>query len=292
MTKGNTRTYSLLPQSFGRASRESASDETSSIDDHELQMVREKPRSSFVKNSPALYISLLINAVLVVAVLDGYFGIERHCWQLQSISSPLSQQLDLTYHETKLNGTMRAQSAYRYDDLPPIPQEVDEAWVRITKTHYAFPASKEDFSDSITSKSYVRLPDFLGGQYPAMIEGFHQLHCLNFLRKSTWFNYPFYQNHEAFGIEFTDGDMMVRTHVNHCIDLLRQVLMCKADMGIIGLRWIEGMSNPVPDFSTRHKCLNYEQMIDWAEANPMVEFPKGFRLAPSPTDHIVDPDQM
>lgn len=32
-------------------------------------------------------------------------------------------------------------------------------------------------------------------------------------------------------LEFTDTALTVRLHVDHCIDMLRQVLMCQADVG-------------------------------------------------------------
>jgi hypothetical protein len=47
--------------------------------------------------------------------------------------------------------------------------------------------------------------------------------------------------------------------------MLRQNLMCNADTGVIGYRWVEGWSHPYPDFNTNHQCRNFESVIEWAK---------------------------
>lgn len=51
----------------------------------------------------------------------------------------------------------------------------------------------------------------------------------------------------------------------HCLDTIRQVLMCNVDTGVLGQVW----TNPedptaFPDFNTKHKCKNYDHVKDWA----------------------------
>lgn len=49
------------------------------------------------------------------------------------------------------------------------------------------------------------------GQYFAMIEVFHQLHCLNMIRKYVWRDY--YQ-HDA---TFHDEEHMIQMHIGECL---------------------------------------------------------------------------
>jgi hypothetical protein len=56
--------------------------------------------------------------------------------------------------------------------------------------------------------------------------------------------------------------------------MLRQVLMCKADVGVLGQVWWKpkGYSHPTAliDFNTKHRCRDYEGVRKWAEAHQML----------------------
>lgn len=55
----------------------------------------------------------------------------------------------------------------------------------------------------------------------------------------------------------------------HCIEMLRQVLTCNADVGVIPYAWVEGRDRPYPNFNTRHQCRNADSVVDWAVASVM-----------------------
>ncbi|MCJ1326667.1 hypothetical protein MMC10_003332 [Thelotrema lepadinum] len=89
---------------------------------------------------------------------------------------------------------------------------------------------------------------------------FHQLHCLDNIRRSYWVN------HDAavLGEQLKDEDVHVDiqpSHVRHCIDLLRQSLMCTADTT---LEVVDEKTNGVHGFRTEHQCRDWEQLIEWA----------------------------
>jgi hypothetical protein len=52
---------------------------------------------------------------------------------------------------------------------------------------------------------------------------------------------------------------------DHCIDIIRQSLMCNADAGIFSYIWVEGYPKPFPDFSVNHNCRNFDAVLKWAE---------------------------
>lgn len=129
----------------------------------------------------------------------------------------------------------------------------------------------------------VRLPDDLGGGYMASDMYTHELHCLNFLRKAT---YPEYYN-QSHG--FTDLPHVVRLHLgmtkflprfgglllnivtsaystpppDHCIELLRQFVVCQGDVGLYTFQWLEHYPTPYPKFSTWHQCRNTDSIEAW-----------------------------
>lgn len=58
--------------------------------------------------------------------------------------------------------------------------------------------------------------------------------------------------------------------IGHCLDILRQQLMCKADVSILGHVWIRDYGI-YPDFNTKHRCKNFEAIRDWARDRQLRE---------------------
>ncbi|KAI0478577.1 hypothetical protein GGR56DRAFT_328896 [Xylariaceae sp. FL0804] len=88
---------------------------------------------------------------------------------------------------------------------------------------------------------------------------FHQLHCLNGLRGGYWAN----QLAASKGQKQVDADLPVdiqTSHMRHCIDLLRQSLMCHGD---VTLEVVDEDINGVHGFRTPHKCIDWENLKEW-----------------------------
>lgn len=56
------------------------------------------------------------------------------------------------------------------------------------------------------------------------------------------------------------------THVDHCIDTLRQSIMCQGDLTPILIVWSESKHRLMPDFESRHLCRDFPLLKKWAEA--------------------------
>ncbi|KAJ5202485.1 hypothetical protein N7449_004564 [Penicillium cf. viridicatum] len=115
------------------------------------------------------------------------------------------------------------------------------------------------------------------------VEVFYQLHCLSnanenqdLARKYTYREY--YDLSENRPEEFTDSEPTLRKHVDHCIDMLRQYLMCVGDVGIVTMNWVEKFGI-YPDFSTQHKCRKFNKIVEWADehAAPSLPYNGGIR---------------
>jgi hypothetical protein len=76
----------------------------------------------------------------------------------------------------------------------------------------------------------------------------------------------------------------------HCLDILRQQLMCT--VGVLGQVWYqpEGKSpEAFVDFNTVHKCRNFDAIRDWAEKNQLPDvsdIPADFLEQPKEGDRI------
>ncbi|KAI1195937.1 hypothetical protein F5X97DRAFT_326020 [Nemania serpens] len=170
----------------------------------------------------------------------------------------------------KFLGSFETVTPYRG---PPSP-EVDAAWARFTMSPWAdgtavvlsvgpeeVKAAKKDQEEEWFN-STVQLGDANGGGMMATLEMFHQLHCLDMVRKFTFYKYPYYKN--TGGVFNRPIDAQIN-HIDHCLEIIRQVIMCSGDTGLITFHWVA--DNPVtyPDFNTWHSCRNPEEILAFAK---------------------------
>lgn len=166
-------------------------------------------------------------------------------------------------------------------DLTPIPTargspyigygpEVDKAWDYIAN----------DIGDiMITEEERIKLglsPDSLKIQHPktgewgyrAGVEVFHQLHCLNLLRQALYKD-EYYGKKEVGGdVGDADGHEDLFGHLDHCIEALRQNLMCHGDVSVFTFKkfpefFDQGIEDNWPDFEIEHQCRNFEALRKW-----------------------------
>ena len=56
-------------------------------------------------------------------------------------------------------------------------------------------------------------------------------------------------------------------HITHCIELLRQSLMCRPDLTLeVKNKTLGGVTG----FGTGHVCLDWEQLLDWVSKQESV----------------------
>lgn len=95
---------------------------------------------------------------------------------------------------------------------------------------------------------------------------FHQVHCLNALRKALITKYDHY-----YGIKYGfEPPLILQTHLNNCTDILLQNLMCHADVEVITHVWQEDQTWPFPDFGISKQCRDFESLLEWKEDNDVI----------------------
>ncbi|KAI2882010.1 hypothetical protein CBS11852_9738 [Aspergillus niger] len=167
------------------------------------------------------------------------------------IDSPALEAVKNTGHIEKFDGSFAKPNAFKG---PPSPA-IDAAWDDITYASGGVINVDEQTLRHINASEYsVGLADELGGGYMGSVEVLHQLHCLNMLRQASYEDY--YKDKPG---PWEDSPQILRHHLDHCIDILRQKLMCDADVGILTYVWVKGHKDPFPDFNVY-------------EANPSIPF--------------------
>jgi len=60
-----------------------------------------------------------------------------------------------------------------------------------------------------------------------------------------------------------------RAHTDHCIDILRQSVMCTIDMNPMGFEWDERRQINLPRLTGAHTCRNFDKIQQWARDHRM-----------------------
>ncbi|KAH8746326.1 hypothetical protein BGZ57DRAFT_917816 [Hyaloscypha finlandica] len=172
--------------------------------------------------------------------------IDRQSVKKDLVYSPAEDVVN--YERVRFNATLVIDSPYNGE--PSL--EVDEAWTELLQ-YMNIKVSKSDL-DRIHADS-IGVPGtdmYVGG-----LGVYHELHCLKRIRQYTWQDY--YHAHA------TDEDKRLnRLHTDHCIDVLRQAILCHADVSLFTLEWSQDMPMPRADFSHEHTCKDWRRIFEWA----------------------------
>ncbi|KAJ7869754.1 hypothetical protein B0H14DRAFT_3861135 [Mycena olivaceomarginata] len=90
------------------------------------------------------------------------------------------------------------------------------------------------------------------GNYILELDVFHNLHCLNMIRKSLHSDY--YSEH-----------LMELAHLDHCVDWIRQSLMCAGDTSVVVWQWDPAQKITTFQGSVAHTCRNFEKLREWGK---------------------------
>jgi len=167
--------------------------------------------------------------------------------------------LRVEYSTVEFNGSFAKQSVYRQNPGP----EVDAAWDALGTVYRPVLIKEgEEAKKAGLDPGLLKRPVEDGGGFLVQLEGMHHLHCLDLLRKTSHWNYDYYQ--QLGKGEFQNSESTLQSHASHCLDVLRQQLMCTTDFNVFGQVWIDSIKQPFPDFMTKHKCKNFDAIRQWA----------------------------
>ncbi|KAG8408980.1 hypothetical protein J3458_019987 [Metarhizium acridum] len=153
-------------------------------------------------------------------------------------------------------------------DKPPGP-ETDQLWHDLVNTGAMFPLSEEQFSevnDNIeTGIRYTHDPQ---GRFLGTLAATHQIHCVDALRKGLWFHYEHYR--ATNDPLFIDKDPP-EEHLMHCVEMLRNAVMCFGDVSVITYNWKKGHDAPKGSFKSLHACQKWDKIEDWRAIHNITE---------------------
>lgn len=221
-----------------------------------------RPTRSFIN---LWTVSITANIVLFLSSLSILLISYHHEPSIQqaikrtSIYSPVLDDITLRLQTTQFNGTLLpGPDPSPWRGLPSDP-EAEAAWdafehirtMPLTASQIRRmgkdPGKVAQFSDSVFHLG----PD----AYVGALDFFHQIHCLNTLRKAAFL-----------GNSGLAGRPALETiHLQHCTDMLMQHLLCTADTGMITYEWVEDNEHPFPDFGVMRECRGWRQLVEWRD---------------------------
>ncbi|RDW63337.1 hypothetical protein BP6252_10882 [Coleophoma cylindrospora] len=283
----------LESRSYASIADSDQSEESEEID----EKIRFLPWTRLKTTTTSRFICLVsIINILVFILSISLFWSSKQRYDPQELAkkvfhySPIIDRIDLSVHEAQINGTLfppREPSIGR--QLPNT--EADKIWAEIELTR-TIPITADEVrklgKDPATVAKFEDSFWHLGPDaYMAQIDVFHQLHCLNSLRKLA---YP-----EIYGEPNTSTTFpeLFLVHHNHCIDILMQHIMCQASPEMYTMQWVETQTYPFPDFSINKKCKNFWGLVDWRKENGVdtdmwlkMRKPDGIEEVPLPPEFI------
>ena len=81
------------------------------------------------------------------------------------------------------------------------------------------------------------------------------------IRKSL---HPEYYQESHYSSTLGEDELFGPLHLNHCVDSIRQSLMCNSDISVIVWQWDKYTAMSKPVGNVVHTCRNFERIRDWA----------------------------
>ncbi|CEJ81062.1 hypothetical protein VHEMI01212 [[Torrubiella] hemipterigena] len=132
---------------------------------------------------------------------------------------------------------------------PPTPN-MDEAWDGLEEFWTVL--LEGDEADNVRDQTLLQ-----NGYWVTGLDVFHQLHCLDSLRRAT---YPEFYEHEGTPDHW-------HLHIDHCVDYLRQAIMCHGDTSPMTFKWHASAQRYGPDFASTRFCRRrFDDIVDWSRA--------------------------
>ena len=82
------------------------------------------------------------------------------------------------------------------------------------------------------------------------------------IRKRLYSDKDFDREHELMGMD----------HIEHCVDALRQSLMCSADITPLPWTWVEAEGEAREVAEVVHTCRNWDSIHKWGRENAAKHF--------------------
>ncbi|RDL29901.1 uncharacterized protein BP5553_10528 [Venustampulla echinocandica] len=208
----------------------------------------EYPEESFHQNSRRSWLRpLFVHLVILVTYTLAFFALYKktngqNCHR-DMIFSPAREAVE--YQLLHAENDLMKESPYA-----GFPNDgSDAAWRELLKNSNIRITAEELKKLNRTS---IQLQDG-SGDYFGGLSAHHHLHCIKSVRR------VIYRDH--YGLP---DEPWMWSHLDHCLEDLRQSVMCNADFSVITYDWLPNYRRPWANFKVDGECVNWEKLDAWA----------------------------
>ncbi|KAJ7694807.1 hypothetical protein B0H17DRAFT_1056873 [Mycena rosella] len=218
-----------------------------SIEDPEQPELEGFPQAP--RPSPSRHILFLVIFLETLVLLWWTFRApEPKCFGPGTVYSPAEEAIEYGTTSYAIGQNERFR-------IPPSPQ-LDEAWNNL----YNFGISQIPKSQAVLLPNKTHPIPGDEENYIVELDVFHNLHCLNMIRKRIHSDY------------YPDSLKMEISHMDHCIDWVRQSLMCAGDTSVIVWQWDPAQNITTFQGDVAHTCRNFDKLREWGKSHKIRTF--------------------
>ncbi|KAJ5113792.1 hypothetical protein N7456_002326 [Penicillium angulare] len=167
--------------------------------------------------------------------------------EIPAVPKQIRFSAGLRYNES--HELVRTGSSGRKEYVGDPSPELESAWEEIMGAVNIFITAEEE--RGLGEDLYM---DPATNLYMAEPTVFHDLHCLNMIRKNLYYYWDYYPHNNR---------SILKPHLDHCIDSIRQSIMCTGDMTMAPIIWDFNKGRFIPDFEVHHTCRDYDALKEW-----------------------------
>ncbi|KAJ6784909.1 hypothetical protein PWT90_02382 [Aphanocladium album] len=209
------------------------------------------------------HVTLVLINVIAFSIILG----KAHTMQKQNEPLVYSPALEAVKMEvTEFQGQLRIISPYQGEPS----DELDQAWTDLLQYSNVW-VSGEELSK--INKTSIPVPGE-EDKYWVELSVVHELHCIKRLRQYLHKDY-YFPNRSA------EDQRLNYLHTDHCLEILRQSVMCHADTSMITMTWEPTSKFPAADFQNVHECKNWDALYEWQKERSVDMMKPGFLVHPT-----------
>ncbi|KAK3329255.1 hypothetical protein B0H66DRAFT_634462 [Apodospora peruviana] len=156
-------------------------------------------------------------------------------------------------------------------------EELDEAWNDLLLPTNIRVSGSELDSVNENRTTAVKVNGGGGDDYLGVLGVYHNLHCLNMIRRKLSWDY--YESRTPSNrLELTEPP-----HLAHCIDLIRQALLCRPNTAIFVSDYVNDPVQYTSDdirSSANVQCVNWDSLHGWAKKRALLPGKYKYRVGP------------
>jgi len=157
------------------------------------------------------------------------------------------------FHEKTLYAHVQRNGGSTFQGRPTT--EINTAWADLTRPSYIRVTKQELDAANATS---MQTPT---GDHFVTLNAYHHLHCLRAIKRYIYAQYY----HPNVPVEEIRTDSY-SDHIDHCVDLLRETIMCQPDFSMATFQWEgDAIKHPVQNGKTSHQCVDWNYFETWSK---------------------------